>query len=141
MHVLDNDIRQIEDFILSSFEKFKLENGLPSSVGIYCCPWAGWLTVNFNINQSTGNSEWNCPDFEFVEFEVLNLGKWQEEYESEEPTFKVQDAITYHNHDSGDEKLNEFFSGLLQPIARVVKDKTQVNVLLQFLDSNCVKMF
>jgi hypothetical protein len=60
---LDNDIKIIEDFIQNSIEKFKIENGNPNSIGIYCCPWAGWLTTNFNLDKTLKETENNCPDF------------------------------------------------------------------------------
>ena len=79
MVILDNYLSEIESFVLNSIQKFTSENQQPSSIGIYCCPWAGWLTTNFNISTTLEETENNCPDFEFVEFGLLELDKWQEE--------------------------------------------------------------
>lgn len=140
MVILNNYLTQIENFILNSIEKFTSENKQPTSIGIYCCPWAGWLTTNFNISTTIEETENNCPDFEFVEFDILALDKWQEEYENDLPTFKISETTLTHNHDLGDEKLNELVFRFLEPIAIKIKLKFQKEILLQMLDSNCIKV-
>ncbi|RYX82638.1 hypothetical protein EON73_04205 [bacterium] len=140
MVILDDYLSQIDNFILTSIEKFTSENKPPSSIGIYCCPWAGWLTTNFNTSKTLEETENNCPDFEFVEFDFLELGKWQEEYEKDLPTFKISETVTNHNHNLGDEKLNELVFKFLETIATKIKLKFQQEILLQMLDSNCIKV-
>jgi len=129
MVILDNYLSQIENFILTSTEKFKSENKQPTSIGIYCCPWAGWLTTNFNISTTLEETENNCPDFEFVEFGLLELDKWQEEYEKDVPTFKISETVINHNHDLGDENINEIVFKFLEPIAITIKIKFQTEIL------------
>ena len=94
MVILDQYESQIERFIQSSVERFKMEIGSPSSVGIYCCPWAGWLTSNFNLSKTLQEAYSNCPDFEFVEFDCLDLAEWQKEYETDTYVFKISDTNT-----------------------------------------------
>lgn len=55
MNNLDKNITEIEKFIQNSIEKFQMEKGNPNSIGIYCCPWAGWLITNFNIDNTQRN--------------------------------------------------------------------------------------
>ena len=133
---LDTNIRQIEEFIQNSIEKFQSENGNPTSIGIYCCPWAGWLTTNFNLDKKLNETEDNCPDFQFVEFDFLELSEWQEEYEHEMPKFEIGGQTIEHNHDFGDEKLNELIFNYLKPIIRRLKEKENSVFLIQMLDSS-----
>ncbi|KAF2509152.1 hypothetical protein E0W73_19085 [Flavobacterium foetidum] len=137
---IDKNTKQIEEFIQNSIERFKIENGNPNSIGIYCCPWAGWLTTNFNLDKTLNEAENNCPDFQFVEFDFLEFPEWQEEYESDHPKFEINGDIIEHNHDFGDEKLNELIFNYLKPIALKIKDKNNSNVLLQMLDSNFIEL-
>ena len=137
---IDKDIKKIEESIQDSIEKFKIENGNPNSIGIYCCPWAGWLTTNFNLGKTLNETENNCPDFQFVEFDFLELPEWQEEYENDNPEFEINGQTIQHNHDSGDEKLNELIFSYLTPIVKELKDKNNSTFLLQMLDSNFVQV-
>ncbi len=137
---IDKDVKQIEEFIQSSIEKFKLKNGNPNSVGIYCCPWAGWLTTNFNLERTLKETQNNCPDFQFVEFDFLELQKWQEEYENENPEFEINGKKIIHNHNLGDEKLNELVFSYLKPIVIGLKVKDNTIFLLQMLDSSFVQV-
>jgi hypothetical protein len=133
---LNRNTKQIEEFIQNSIEKFQSENGIPTSIGIYCCPWAGWLTTNFNLDKKLNETEYNCPDFQFVEFDLLELSEWQEEYENEMPKFEIGGQTIEHNHDFSDEKLNELIFNYLKPIIRRLKEKENSVFLLQMLDSS-----
>lgn len=138
---LDTHTATIEEFVQTSIDKFKTDNETPSSIGVYCCPWAGWLTTNFNIDKTLADTDNNCPDFEFVEFDILELEGWQEEYESENPTYDLSGVITKHQPDDGDEKLNELIFNFLKPIIAKLKANNKGDFLLQMLDSNCVSVF
>jgi hypothetical protein len=131
---------QITEFITDSINRFIAENGPPSSIGIYCCPWAGWLTINFNKSKTLTQTKNNCPDFEFVEFDLLDFPEWQEEYELESPTYKIDAQVIVHQHDLGDAKLNELFFHFLEPLAAKIKQQRKEDILLQMLDSNFVKV-
>lgn len=137
---LDENITEIKEFIQNSIEKFQIEKGNPNSIGIYCCPWAGWLTTNFNIDKTLKETENNCPDFQFVEFDLLELETWQEEYENDTPEFSINGRIIEYNHYLGDEKLNEIIFGYLKPIVRRIKEKNNSDFLLQMLDSNLAEV-
>lgn len=134
------NIKQIEKFIQNSIEKFKMENGNPNSIGIYCCPWAGWLTTNFNLEKTLDETQNNCPDFQFVEFDFLELPEWQEEYENTNPQFEINGQKIEHDHDFGDEKLNEIIFSYLKPIVRDLKNQNNSIFLLQMLDSSFVQV-
>jgi hypothetical protein len=137
---LNKNIKQIEEFIQNSIEGFQMENGNPNSIGIYCCPWAGWLTTNFNLDKTLKETENNCPDFQFVEFDFLELPEWQEEYENDNPEFEINSQKVEHNHDFGDEKLNELIFSYLKPIISRLKDNNNSDFLIQMLDSNFTEL-
>lgn len=133
---LNQYTQDIKGFIDSSINKFRTEHQVPNSIGIYCCPWAGWLTTNFNINKSLLESDNNCPDFEFVEFDFFDLSEWQNEYEKDNPAFKLNNETTYLNRDLGDEQLNQLIYNYLKPIVLELKENLNSRVILQMLDSN-----
>jgi len=138
---LDHYTETIKEFLQTSMVRFQSENGEPNSIGIYCCPWAGWLTTNFNVDKTLRETENNCPDFEFVEYDGLELEGWQDEYESDEPMYVVGGRTMKHDHDSGDEELNGLVFRYLEPIAISVKAQFGIDVELQMLDSNYVKVY
>lgn len=128
-------IPEIKEFLETSIHRFQLENQMPNSIGIYSCPRAGWITTNFNIKRSLSDTENNCPDFEFVEFDFFELPEWEEEYEKDAPEFKLNNEIKYHDHDLGDEHFNELIFNFLKPIAIELKENYKTALLLQMLDS------
>jgi hypothetical protein len=137
---LNEHINLIEEFIQQSIVHFKQEHGNPGSIGIYGCPWAGWISINFNRNLTIEETENNCPDFEFVEYDTLELPQWQEEYENEAPEFMVNGQTIRFNHNDGDEKLNELIFNYLKPIILGIKEKHNTVFLLQMLDSLWVEI-
>jgi hypothetical protein len=137
---VDNYSKQIEDFIATSIMKFTAENGVPVSTGIYCCPWAGWMTTNFNLVKTAGKVDYNCPDYEFVEFDFLDLAPWREEYETDSPAYKISGTVIIHRHELGDEKINEPVFSFLEQIVVKIKQSHQQEILLQMLDSACFKV-
>lgn len=136
---LDEKTKQIEEFIQSSIDKFRIENGNPNAVGIYCCPWAGWLTTNFNLDKTLDETYNNCPDFQFVAFDSLESPELEEECEKDYPEFEINGQIIQHDQDSGDEKLNELIFNYLKSIARELKNKNNSIFLVQMLDSSLVQ--
>ncbi|AEA45737.1 hypothetical protein [Fluviicola taffensis] len=136
---IDQNTKKIEEFIQNSIDKFRMDNSDPNSIGIYCCPWAGWLTTNFNIDKTLEETQNNCPDFQFVEFDFLELHEWQEEYEKDDPEFEINGQKIQHNHDFGDEKFNELIFNYLIPIVKELKNKNNSTFLLQMLDSNFIQ--
>lgn len=137
---LDNSKDMVKEFIVNSTQRFSTENEHPNSIGIYCCPWSGWITTNFNINRSLPETENNCPDFEFVEYDYLELQEWQNEYERENPAFKSNGEIKYHNHDLGDEHFNRLIFEFLKPILSEIKQKFESDLLIQMLDSELAEV-
>jgi hypothetical protein len=139
MIVLNQYENRIKSFIETSIKRFNEAHGQFSAIGIYCCPWSGWISTNFNLHKSIEESYTNCPDFEFVEFDLLDLDEWREEYE-DESTFKITETGEAFKCDDGDEILNEIVFKFLEPIAIDVHNKTTSKVLLQMLDSNFSKI-
>ncbi|ASV30109.1 hypothetical protein [Maribacter cobaltidurans] len=133
---LDENKKEIRGFITNSISRFKSENEEPNSIGIYCCPWSGWITTNFNINKTIEETENNCPDFEFVEYDFLELSEWQDEYETDNPQFKLNDSINIHDHDLGDKNFNQLIFDYLKPLVIDLKESYEFDFLLQMLDSN-----
>ena len=140
MIVLHNYNDIICQFIVESVQKFEKLHGKPNSIGIYCCPWSGWLTTNFNLRISLPDTGENCPDFEFVEFDSLDFPQWQSEYESDEAEYQLGNSIIKYTHEGGDEELNEIFFSYLLPVMKEVKRSIDQTILLQLLDSNCRKV-
>jgi hypothetical protein len=137
---LDTSIHSIEQFIQDSFDRFKHEtNNIPNSIGVYCCPWSGWISTHFNVNKNLSETLNNCPDFEIVEYDLLELDGWQQEYESETPTFLIKGEIVKLNHALGD--INELIFQYLEPIVKRLKETNHTVFLLQMLDSSCIKVF
>ena len=93
---------------------------------------------NFNIDKHLSETDNNCPDFQYVEFDILDLPEWSAEYEKEDPMYQLNDSIIRHDHDTGDEKLNQLIFEYLKPIMIVFKKKHDFNFLLQMLDSEQV---
>ncbi|MDP9079672.1 MAG: hypothetical protein M3O71_19770 [Bacteroidota bacterium] len=133
---LINDREPITQFIIEGLEKFVVEVGKPSIMGIYCCPWSGWITLNFNVTFSLEEQNYSCPDFEFVEFDIVEFQKWEEEYESDQGVW-VDDSKNYeYNFDEGDEGLNSFFYSFLKNLIFSLNEKYKLpSTIVQFLDS------
>ncbi len=49
---LDNTTGKIKAFLNASILKFQSENNTPSSIGVYCCPWSGWISMHFNATKN-----------------------------------------------------------------------------------------
>jgi hypothetical protein len=126
----------IVNFIQEKTEEFEKEHGKPSTIGIYCCPWAGWLTVNYNTKGSLGSSILNCPDFEYVEYDMLELDEWSEEYVSDEPKFSNLDKnLITIDREQGDEIFNEIMFKYLNELIIRSNLKEKSRIFLQMLDS------
>jgi len=90
---LNDKTNEITLFLESSISQFQKKHEVPSSVGIYCSPSSGWITTNFNINKELANTEINCPDFEFVEFDIFELEEWKNEYENDTHIYQLNGII------------------------------------------------
>lgn len=99
---------------------------------------AGWISTNFNLNKTLVETEYNCPDFEYAEFNLLEIPGLQDEYESDKPQFKLEHAILNYDHELGDESFNQLIFEYLKPIIREVKEGFDSFFLLQILDSDCL---
>ncbi|MCC6983406.1 MAG: hypothetical protein IT535_09065 [Bauldia sp.] len=76
-------------------------------VALYCCPWAGWISLCLDSNPQLDQ---NCPDFEFVEFTLYDAPGWAADYEAAEgqPTV-INTRGEEQSVVDGDEGLNRLF--------------------------------
>ena len=135
---LNNDAAAVRDFIDASIRRFQSEREHPRSVGIYGSAWGGWISINFNVTRLSSD---NCPDLEFIEFDLLEFPDWREEFAADVPQFRVGKTIITHHSDSDDEDFNETIFDFLEPIVHAVKQKYEFDFLLQMLDSRFVKRY
>jgi hypothetical protein len=141
MIVLEDEKESIKTFIINSIEEFKTQVGKFTSIGIYACPWAGWMSVNFNTEKSLSDTEFNCPNFDVVEYRLLELDGWQDEYENGNPKYMFEGKIIAYDYDLGDELLNGLFFKFVSSIVLTIKKDYKENILLQMLDSLCKGTF
>jgi hypothetical protein len=147
---LDIDKVLIEKFWLESIKAFIKVNPDVNvcTVGLYCCPWAGWMTINFDTNPDGDN----CPDFTYVAFEQLDLEHWQDEYDNNEiMEILVNGNIQTLNHeDDEDERINDIIFVYLRTILKESKLITVTNILkknetlkvgIQMLDSTIAEFW
>ena len=136
---LKGDSENIKQFIIAGLERFSKEVQKPVMIGIYCCPWSGWIMLNFNISYRLNEESYYCLEFEFVEYEMLELKHWEEEYQTGEGIWTDDNLKVYRtNHDEGDEGLNKFFFNYLKELIANLNEKHKLpSTQLQFLDSNC----
>jgi len=136
---LRNDTEKIEKFIVAGLEKFSEEVQNPVMMGVYSCPWASWISLNFKITYSLDGRSYYCPDFDFVEYDFMEFKNWEEEYHGAEGTWIINDSNVYNStHDDGSERLNKFFFGYLKDVLIGLNNKHKLpSTLLQMLDSNC----
>lgn len=147
---LRNDRQRIIDFIDDSIEEFIKANPTEfvSCLGIYACPWSGWVMINFDTQEHSEEhiakgklrgSEWfatdeygqycnNCPDFKYVDFSQLGFPEWVKEYnENEILNIKVNlfSTIKIDTETDGDEAFNEVLFNYLLKIASEIKNSHQ----------------
>lgn len=135
-----NDIQnQVEEFLEECIRRFRDEYKTINSIGIYCCPWAGWLSSNLNINKTIEETQSNCPDFEFVEFGLLELPMLSKENDKENASFVLNKQYLTVEKKNGDEGLNKIVFEFLKPIGQKIKFEQNIKVLLQMLDSKYVE--
>ncbi|MGD1895290.1 MAG: hypothetical protein ACFB15_32445 [Cyclobacteriaceae bacterium] len=127
---------EIEHFLIDGISKFRREVGEPNLIGVYCCPWSGWISLNFNVKKKLSETKENCPDFEYVEFNMIDFESWADEYESEQPVWRYRNSIYQDNLDEGDAGLNRlFFIFMKELIQKMNTGGAAPIILLQLLDS------
>ena len=123
--------------IKQAISAFSQEHKEPKAIGIYSCPSSGWVSINFNKKKNISQVDSNCPDFEFVEFSLIELPEWTAEYESEEIQIKTGFLSKIKiSPEDGDESFNkvifDYLCDLCQPI---LLPQFSGKVLIQMLDS------
>lgn len=155
---------------IDSFSRLKPQETI-AMVGIYLCPWAGWLTVNFDTKNHSehyvdslkrktlfgvdhfGSFCNNCPDFKYVDYAHISFPSWQHEYESQEIiTFNIgsKQVVEINLLTEGDEGFNkiffEYYVGVLEEITNslIFEKLNQERVMrlgVQLLDSTHEKFW
>jgi|GEM_PF-1481543 len=137
------DISKIKAFIKSGIMDFEKSKGTPSAVGVYSCPEYGWVSLNFNKVKTIEEASSNCPDFEFVEEDLIDIPTWRIEYEMEEEVVRIINSrgreISFLIEDLGDENFNEpVFEALVEIVIELKYEfeSYQNRYLVQILDSD-----
>lgn len=106
------------------------------TLGIYVNPSNGWISTNIQTSWDE-NTELNCPDFDLVEFDIVNFPKWHEAYQSFEAV-----KITFANFEStvergfNDDDFNKPFFIFMSQIINENRNTFDTHrIFLQFLDS------
>ena len=140
---LDKYTKSIKEFIVKVICDFEKKYGAPQSIGIYSCPWSGWISMNFNLTKQLEEVYYNCPDFEFVEYDLIDFSEWSEKYEmSIDSSLIIQFDNEIHSinpETQGDETLNQIFFQYLKRVVRGIDFNKNYKIVLQMLDSNCVE--
>ena len=125
---------QIQNFISNSLTDAENKFDGINSLGIYISPVNGWISISVNYNTKIEETNFNCPDFDSVEFQLLDLPEWSEEGEKEHPIFIYGNNKLNWNGEN--ETLNKFifnyFVGLIIP--SIIADFKKP-LLVQMLDS------
>lgn len=147
MITLDDFKPKIIKFLDKGLARFakKHSKEIPTAIGLYSCPWSGWVAVCINTGDTPDQYEANCPDFKFVNFYMLDFSEWEEEYNSETPKIKVSSSkVVAPGPEEGDEGFNEPFFNLLVQIAEEYFIPGRVQAIwvgVQMLDSGLVKFW
>lgn len=120
-----------------SIQKYLGQHGSFSALGIYSCPWSGWVSICFNRTKTISDAEENCPDFEDVEYGMIEIEEWSNEYNSD------KSIIEYNNktheleiEEVGDDGYNVyFFKYLIDIVNTKYGIKYKNKILIQMLDS------
>lgn len=113
---LDGFKGKIEVFWVEAIRKFSYfqHDAQVTCVALYCCPYAGWLTINFDTEKDSDN----CPDFTFSAFDILQLEEWQQEYENF-PILNIKingEVKQFETEKDGDEVFNEIVFNYLKKL-------------------------
>ena len=133
---------RIKRWLDESLTQFDEENAqhVPTTVALYACPIYGWISLCINCGDSDLNREVNCPDFDYVEYDLISISEWQKAYESEIAEIRISNTESlFIDHEKGDEAFNEpFFKFLRALIADYFpsKHRRPVWVGVQILDSS-----
>ena len=134
---LRKDIKKIKSFIEKGTDLLTKTNQEPKVVGIYSSPNYGWISLNFNSTKALEDSSLNCPDFEFVEFNLLELPDWETEYENSKPqiTNSKGNIISMSEYFGDGEYKAPFYELLIEIAAKLSNTNESFQYFVQMLDS------
>lgn len=119
---LDNHRSPLLKFVNHSISEFsRLHHEIRvTCVALYCCPWAGWVSINFDTNRES----YNCPDFSFCAFKIYDVQQWQDECAKNELLLRLNGEIIHINDEEDDETLNNI---VFRFLVNVMKQPEIVN--------------
>lgn len=136
---LRRDVAQIEGFLRKGINRFRLEYEPPKAIGIYSSPKYGWISLNFNIEQTIEEVDYNCPDFEYVEFEFFEQPDWESEYIKKTSRIIDYNGIEMRLDDFNDEEYQRPFFELFKVVVKNnIEEFKPTPILIQVLDSTMV---
>jgi len=139
---LDDYSNAIISEFIQSIDAFTQEHGNPKNIGIYSNPINGWISFCFNLNSSIEKTGMNCPDFEFVEYRLMEIEDWESEYNNEIAEIKTNSTSTkkINIEEDGDDVYNKiFFEYLCKLISKNLNQELKGKILVQMLDSEYLK--
>lgn len=136
------DYNEVRNFLNEGIERFVNLKGESKAIGIYSNPNNGWVSLNFNLTKTIEDCYENCPDFEFVEFDLFESISWESEYENEFPqVIDFNGKKVAFDDFFGDEQFKVPFHNLLIEIAKDLRIKYEkTSFLVQMLDSNLAEV-
>jgi len=137
---------QVQKWMDENIPRFLAEHptSTPTTIGLYCSPVNGWVSLCFDVSKDLGYPSMRCPDFAYPEFALLEFPEWRDNYESESPMIKRHDSkIIRFKHEEGDEVFNRpFFDFLMRMINDYYHSSRDVfrpiGSGVQILDSRCI---
>lgn len=99
----------------------------------------GWISLNFNIEQTIEEVDYNCPDFEYVEFEFFEQPDWEGEYTKKTSRIIDYNGIEMRLDEFNDEEYQRPFFELFKVVVKnKIEEFKPTPILIQVLDSNMV---
>jgi hypothetical protein len=127
MLTLEDHESRVIAFLDSGLARFVSEKPsvVATTIALYSCPQTGWVSLCLNTGDTPETHADNCPDFTFVEYALLEVPEWQEEYESENPEVEIASGgrtVLIHLEEEGDDAYNK---PLFDFLLRVTKEYFQ----------------
>ena len=77
---LQQDIVLIDEYLRASIAKFQSNVGEPTWVGIYSCPWSGWVSLHFDTSKNLDSNSQYCLGLSYSNDPELEFIAWRNTY-------------------------------------------------------------
>ena len=74
---LRKDLVIVDKYIRTSIAQFQSNVGEPSWIGVYSCPWEGWITLNFDTSKDLDEDNQYCLGLEYVDYSSFEFTSWR----------------------------------------------------------------